>query len=121
MLCCRHPRLKTHGGRRDTVLEPGSYLWTSPHGYSSATTTAPSTSAATGTRPRCRTADSGPAGAPACNLPWPASGGLPVCRALLSAAPDVHTHAVRSTPPTTGASHVSAEGRREMPAGGTLG
>ncbi len=33
-LCRRHHRLKTHhGGWRYTVLEPGSYLWSSPHGY----------------------------------------------------------------------------------------
>src|SRR6188472_890850 len=33
-LCRRHHRLKTHhSGWGYTVLEPGSYLWTSPHGY----------------------------------------------------------------------------------------
>src|SRR4029077_6071095 len=33
-LCRRHHRLKTHhGGWGYTVLEPGSYLWSSPHGY----------------------------------------------------------------------------------------
>jgi hypothetical protein len=32
-LCRRHHRLKTHGAWRYLVLEPGSYLWTSPHGY----------------------------------------------------------------------------------------
>ena len=32
-LCRRHHRLKTHGGWTYHVLEPGSYLWTSPHGY----------------------------------------------------------------------------------------
>jgi hypothetical protein len=32
-LCRRHHRLKTHGGWSYTVLEPGSYLWSSPHGY----------------------------------------------------------------------------------------
>jgi hypothetical protein len=32
-LCRRHHRLKTHGGWRYTVLEPGVYLWSSPHGY----------------------------------------------------------------------------------------
>jgi hypothetical protein len=32
-LCRRHHRLKTHSGWTYTVLEPGSYLWTSPHGY----------------------------------------------------------------------------------------
>jgi 5-methylcytosine-specific restriction endonuclease McrA len=33
-LCRRHHRLKTHhGGWGYTVLEPGSYLWHSPHGY----------------------------------------------------------------------------------------
>ncbi len=32
-LCRRHHRLKTHGGWRYLMLEPGSYLWTSPHGY----------------------------------------------------------------------------------------
>ncbi|HEY3016208.1 MAG TPA: HNH endonuclease signature motif containing protein [Nocardioides sp.] len=30
-LCRRHHRLKTHGGWAYTVLEPGSYLWRSPH------------------------------------------------------------------------------------------
>ena len=33
-LCRRHHRLKTHhSGWGYTVLEPGSYLWSSPHGY----------------------------------------------------------------------------------------
>ena len=32
-LCRRHHRLKTHGGWRYLITEPGSYLWTSPHGY----------------------------------------------------------------------------------------
>jgi hypothetical protein len=32
-LCRRHHRLKTHGSWRSVILEPGSYLWTSPHGY----------------------------------------------------------------------------------------
>ena len=33
-LCRRHHRLKTHGvGWRYTVLDPGTYLWSSPHGY----------------------------------------------------------------------------------------
>jgi hypothetical protein len=32
-LCRRHHRLKTHGGWRYYILEPGSYVWTSPHGY----------------------------------------------------------------------------------------
>ncbi len=33
-LCRRHHRLKTHhSGWGYTVLEPGSYLWHSPHGY----------------------------------------------------------------------------------------
>ena len=32
-LCRRHHRLKTHGGWAYTILEPGSYLWRSPHGY----------------------------------------------------------------------------------------
>jgi hypothetical protein len=32
-LCRRHHRLKTHATWRYTMLEPGSYLWTSPHGY----------------------------------------------------------------------------------------
>jgi hypothetical protein len=32
-LCRRHHRLKTHGGWSYTILEPGSYLWSSPHGY----------------------------------------------------------------------------------------
>jgi hypothetical protein len=29
----RHHRLKTHGGWTYTTLEPGTYLWRSPHGY----------------------------------------------------------------------------------------
>ncbi len=33
LLCRRHHRLKTHSGWRYDALEPGSYLWTSPHGY----------------------------------------------------------------------------------------
>ncbi|WP_027860190.1 HNH endonuclease signature motif containing protein [Marmoricola sp. URHB0036] len=33
-LCKRHHRLKTHAhGWTYTVLDPGTYLWTSPHGY----------------------------------------------------------------------------------------
>ncbi len=32
-LCRGHHRLKTHSPWGYTVLEPGSYLWTSPHGY----------------------------------------------------------------------------------------
>jgi hypothetical protein len=32
-LCRRHHRLKTHGGWTYHVLEPGTYLWTSPHAY----------------------------------------------------------------------------------------
>jgi len=32
-LCRGHHRLKTHGRWTYTTLEPGSYLWTSPHGY----------------------------------------------------------------------------------------
>jgi hypothetical protein len=32
-LCRRHHRLKTHSAWTYTVLEPGSYLWSSPHGY----------------------------------------------------------------------------------------
>ncbi|MEO7351967.1 MAG: HNH endonuclease signature motif containing protein, partial [Marmoricola sp.] len=32
-LCRRHHRLKTHATWRYTMLEPGTYLWTSPHGY----------------------------------------------------------------------------------------
>ena len=32
-LCRTHHRLKTHGRWRYTALEPGTYLWTSPHGY----------------------------------------------------------------------------------------
>ena len=33
-LCRRHHRLKTHAaGWSYTVLDPGSYLWSSPHGY----------------------------------------------------------------------------------------
>jgi hypothetical protein len=33
-LCRRHHRLKTHGrGWSYTVLDPGTFLWSSPHGY----------------------------------------------------------------------------------------
>ena len=32
-LCRRHHRLKTHGGWRYARIEAGSYVWTSPHGY----------------------------------------------------------------------------------------
>ena len=32
-LCRRHHRLKTHSPWTYTMLEPGSYLWSSPHGY----------------------------------------------------------------------------------------
>jgi hypothetical protein len=32
-LCRRHHRLKTHGGWTYYILEPGSYVWRSPHGY----------------------------------------------------------------------------------------
>ncbi len=32
-LCRRHHRLKTHSAWDYTVLEPGSFAWTSPHGY----------------------------------------------------------------------------------------
>ncbi|RNM16287.1 HNH endonuclease [Nocardioides pocheonensis] len=32
-LCRRHHRLKTHGGWTYTVVEPGTYLWHSPHGH----------------------------------------------------------------------------------------
>jgi hypothetical protein len=32
-LCRRHHRLKTHGGWSYTLVEPGTFLWSSPHGY----------------------------------------------------------------------------------------
>jgi hypothetical protein len=32
-LCRRHHRLKTHSPWTYLVVDPGSYLWTSPHGY----------------------------------------------------------------------------------------
>ena len=32
-LCRRHHRVKTHGGWTYTPIEPGTYLWTSHHGY----------------------------------------------------------------------------------------
>ncbi len=32
-LCRHHHRLKTHTAWRYKILEPGLYLWTSPHGY----------------------------------------------------------------------------------------
>ena len=31
-LCRKHHRLKTHGGWTYTPIEPGTFLWTSPHG-----------------------------------------------------------------------------------------
>jgi hypothetical protein len=33
VLCRRHHRLKTHAAWSYVPLEPGTYLWTSPHGY----------------------------------------------------------------------------------------
>jgi hypothetical protein len=32
-LCRLHHRMKTHGGWTYTMVEPGVFLWTSPHGY----------------------------------------------------------------------------------------
>jgi hypothetical protein len=32
-VCRRHHRLKTHTAWTYTVIDPGTYLWTSPHGY----------------------------------------------------------------------------------------
>ena len=32
-LCRRHHRLKTHTAWTYTMLEPGSFLWSSPHAY----------------------------------------------------------------------------------------
>ncbi|WP_432479949.1 HNH endonuclease signature motif containing protein [Nocardioides sp. GXQ0305] len=32
-LCRTHHRLKTHGSWTYTAIEPGTYLWTSPHGH----------------------------------------------------------------------------------------
>ena len=32
-LCRGHHRLKTHGGWRYTPIDAGTYLWTSPYGY----------------------------------------------------------------------------------------
>jgi hypothetical protein len=32
-LCRRHHRLKTHTAWAYLVLDPGTYLWTTPHGY----------------------------------------------------------------------------------------
>lgn len=32
-LCRRHHRLKTHSPWTYTVIDPGTYLWSSPHGY----------------------------------------------------------------------------------------
>jgi hypothetical protein len=32
-LCRRHHRLKTHAPWTYLVVDPGTYLWTSPHGY----------------------------------------------------------------------------------------
>ena len=33
-LCRRHHRMKTHGGWTYTMVEPGTFLWRSPYGYS---------------------------------------------------------------------------------------
>jgi hypothetical protein len=33
-LCRGHHRLKTHGAWTYTMLEPGTFLWRSPYGYS---------------------------------------------------------------------------------------
>jgi hypothetical protein len=33
-LCRLHHRMKTHGGWTYTMLEPGAFLWASPHGHS---------------------------------------------------------------------------------------
>ncbi|HET7684196.1 MAG TPA: hypothetical protein VFK34_11085, partial [Marmoricola sp.] len=32
-MCCKHHRAKTHGGWRYRIIRPGTYEWTSPHGY----------------------------------------------------------------------------------------
>ena len=32
-LCRRHHRLKTHSPWTYVVVDPGTYVWTSPHGY----------------------------------------------------------------------------------------
>jgi len=32
-LCRLHHRMKTHGGWTYTMVEPGVFLWTSPHGH----------------------------------------------------------------------------------------
>ena len=32
-LCRRHHRIKTHGAWSYRTIEPGTYLWTSKHGY----------------------------------------------------------------------------------------
>ena len=32
-LCRRHHRIKTHGAWTYRTIEPGTYLWTSKHGY----------------------------------------------------------------------------------------
>jgi hypothetical protein len=32
-LCRRHHRLKTHTPWTYTAIDPGTYLWSSPHGY----------------------------------------------------------------------------------------
>ena len=64
-LCRRHHRLKTHSAWTYTVLEPGTYLWSSPTATStSATTKAPSTSPAIGA-PRHRSLEIDPAPHPA--------------------------------------------------------
>ena len=49
-LCRGHHRLKTHTAWTYTMLEPGSFLWSSPHGYQflRETITARSTSVAIG-------------------------------------------------------------------------
>ena len=48
-LCRSHHRHKTHAGWSITVVEPGTYHWTSPHGLtgSAATTPAPNPSTPT--------------------------------------------------------------------------
>jgi len=57
-LCRRHHRLKTHSGWTYTALEPGTYLWTSPHGlaflrdHTGTHDVTPASTAGLATRPR---------------------------------------------------------------------
>ncbi len=66
-LCRRHHRLKTHGGWTYTILEPGTYLWSSPAPLPlpPRPRPAPSTSPATDAHPHHHPTSSHPAPHPA--------------------------------------------------------